>query len=74
MTKLKSEFEINEIIKMTKYIKEENNNLEKINKNIDSFDKFLIEYGYLLNKNDITMLMRKIKQINAPNRYNIKIV
>jgi hypothetical protein len=74
MTKLKSEFEINEINEIILNAKGENNNLEKINENIDLFDKFLIEYGYLLNKNDITMLMRKIKQINVPNRYNIKIV
>lgn len=53
-------FEINEIIKIKNYI--DDKNMEKLIENIDIIEHFLIKYSYLLDKNDITRLMREIKK------------
>lgn len=60
MTILDKTFEINEIIKIKNYI--EDKNIEKLIENIDIIEHFLIKYSYLLDKNDITRLMREIKK------------
>lgn len=60
MTILDKTFEINEIIKIKNYI--DDKNMEKLIENIDIIEHFLIKYSYLLDKNDITRLMREIKK------------
>lgn len=60
MTILDKTFEINEIIIIKNYI--EDKNMEKIMENIDIVEDFLIKYSYLLDKNDITRLIREIKK------------
>lgn len=60
---------INNIIELKRCI-ENKEDMDKLMENIDLLQCFLIKYGYLLNKNDITRLMREIKKTNAPNKYD----
>lgn len=60
ITILERTFEINEIIEIKKYINDKN--IEKLIENIDVLEYFLIKYSHLLDKNDITKLMREIKK------------
>ena len=60
MTVLEKIFEIDEIIKMKKNI--EDNNIDKLLENMDVLEYFLVKYNYLLDKNDITRLIREIKK------------
>jgi hypothetical protein len=60
---------INNIIELKRCI-ENKEDIDKLMENIDLLECFLIKYGYLLNKNDITRLMREIKKTNAPNKYD----
>lgn len=59
---------INNIIELKRRI-ENKDDIDKLMENIDMIEHFLIKYSYLLNKNDINRLMRKIKMKNVPNRY-----
>jgi hypothetical protein len=59
---------INTIIELKRCI--EDKNLDKLMENIDVLEYFLIKYSYLLDKNDITRLMREIKKSNLPNKYD----
>ena len=68
MTVLEKIMGIDEIIKIKKFIKERNQDI-LIEKNIELLETFLIKYGYLLDKKELTDLMRKIKKNNVPNRY-----
>jgi hypothetical protein len=68
MTVLEKNIDIDEIIKIKKFIKERNQDI-LIEKNIELLETFLIKYGYLLDKKEMTDLMRKMKKNNVPNRY-----
>lgn len=68
MTVLEKIMGIDEIIKIKKFIKERNQDI-LIEKNIELLETFLIKYGYLLDKKEMTDLMRKMKKNNVPNRY-----
>lgn len=72
MTISKKEFDsinINKIIELKRCI-EDKTDIDKLMENIDLLEYFLIKYGYLINKNDITELMREIKKNNVPNKYD----
>lgn len=68
MTKLERNIDIIDIIRIKQFIKERNQDI-LIEKNFDLLETFLIKYGYLLDKKEMTELMRKIKKNNVPNRY-----
>lgn len=78
MTILDKTFEINEIIKIKNYIEDKNieklienkDGMDKLMENIDLLECFLIKYGYLIDKDDITRLMREVKKTNTPNKYD----
>lgn len=57
MTILDKTFKINEI---KRYI--EDKNIHKLIENIDVLEYFLIKYNNLLDKDDLTKLMREIKK------------
>jgi len=60
---------INTIIELKRCI-EGKTDIDKLIENIDLLEYFLIKYSYLLDKNDITRLMREIKKSNLPNKYD----
>jgi hypothetical protein len=60
---------INTIIELKRCI-EDKIDIDKLIENIDLLECFLIKYSYLLDKNDITRLMREIKKSNLPNKYD----
>ena len=66
--RLEVELEIDEIIKIRNCI--EDKNLDKLMENIDVLEYFLIHYGYLIDKDDITRLMREVKKTDTLNKYD----
>jgi|UniRef100_A0A6C0ALX0 hypothetical protein len=60
---------INNIIELKRCI-ENKDGIDKLMENIDLLECFLIKYGYLIDKDDITRLMREVKKTNAPNKYD----
>ena len=66
--RLEIELEIDEIIKIKNYI--EDKNIDKLMERIDVLEYFLIKYGYLIDKDDITRLMREVKKTDTPNKYD----
>ena len=44
--------------------------MDKLMENIDLLECFLIKYGYLIDKDDITRLMRVVKKTDTPNKYD----
>ena len=60
---------INNIIELKRCI-ENKDGMDKLMENIDLLECFLIKYGYLIDKDDITRLMREVKKTNAPNKYD----
>jgi hypothetical protein len=60
---------INNIIELKRCI-ENKDGMDKLMENIDLLECFLIKYGYLIDKDDITRLMREVKKTDTPNKYD----
>ena len=60
---------INNIIELKRCI-ENKDGMDKLMENIDLLECFLIKYGYLIDKDDITRLMREFKKTDTPNKYD----
>lgn len=69
ISKLDKDLNINNIIELKRCI-ENKDGIDKLMENIDLLECFLIKYGYLIDKDDITRLMREVKKTNAPNKYD----
>ena len=59
----------NNIIELKRCI-ENKDGMDKLMENIDLLECFLIKYGYLIDKDDITRLMREVKKTYTPNKYD----
>ena len=69
ISKLDKDLNINNIIELKRCI-ENKDGMDKLMENIDLLECFLIKYGYLIDKDDITRLMREVKKTDTPNKYD----
>lgn len=69
ISKLDKDLNINNIIELKRCI-ENKDGIDKLMENIDLLECFLIKYGYLIDKDDITRLMRVVKKTDTPNKYD----